>query len=209
MAITKTIEAFLLNGCGRCSLTGTPACKIHLWDKEVDLLRNSLSTTRLKEEMKWGFPTYTLNGKNVAILHVFKHNVGITFFKGSLLKDELNLLQAPTDALQEGRQFRFTSFDEIQSKLGAIENYIEEAIALEENGIQLPKRNPTSITFPEELLEAFEEDTDFEKKFRLLTPGRQRGYVLYYTSAKQRTTRIARIERSKEAIFNGKGLNEY
>lgn len=208
MAITKTIDSFLLNGCGRCSLTATPDCKIHRWAREVDLLRMLLSSSELVEEMKWGFPTYTWKGKNIAILHVFKHHVGISFFKGSLLNDSDNLLHSPTDSQQESRQFRFTTYEEVQAHVEVIPKYIEEAIHLEENGVKLPKKEPINQQLPEELLQAFELEPDFELHFRKLTPGRQRGYLLYFTSAKQVSTRQARIERSKEAIFHGKGLNE-
>ena len=61
--------------------------------------------------------------------------------------------------------------------------------------------------FPE-LLSAFEDDAEFKKAFHKLTPGRQRGYLLHFASAKQSSTRVSRIERAKTKIYEGKGHNE-
>jgi uncharacterized protein YdeI (YjbR/CyaY-like superfamily) len=42
--------------------------------------------------------------------------------------------------------------------------------------------------------------------FDALTPGRQRGYVLHFTGAKQSKTRTARIEECIPKILAGKGM---
>ena len=47
------------------------------------------------------------------------------------------------------------------------------------------------------------------KAFHALTPGRQRGYVLHFTGAKQPQTRTARIiERCIPKILAGRGMHD-
>ena len=42
------------------------------WQPEFEKLRQICSDTELTEELKWGHPCYTLNGKNVVLIHGFK-----------------------------------------------------------------------------------------------------------------------------------------
>ena len=47
-----------------------------------------------------------------------------------------------------------------------------------------------------------------KKAFNALTPGRQRGYLLYFSQAKQAKTREDRIEKCIPQILAGKGLTD-
>ncbi|WP_420845238.1 YdeI/OmpD-associated family protein [Maribacter litopenaei] len=67
---------------------------------------------------------------------------------------------------------------------------------------------PEEMDFPEELQRAFEEDSDLKTAFEKLTPGRQKGYLLYFSGAKQSATRTSRIEKYKSRIFDGKGFHD-
>ncbi|MEL7427413.1 MAG: YdeI/OmpD-associated family protein, partial [Bacteroidota bacterium] len=66
--------------------------------------------------------------------------------------------------------------------------------------------NPEPI--PEELKQRFKEDPPLKNAFESLTPGRQRGYILYFSSPKQSKTRVARIEKSVGKILRGEGLHD-
>src|SRR5690606_35751833 len=100
------VDVYLADGCGRCSLYNTPDCKVHTWHKELVELRSILLECGLTEELKWSQPCYTFQKKNILILGAFKNYSVLSFFKGSLLKDELNLLSKPGANSQAGRFFK-------------------------------------------------------------------------------------------------------
>ncbi|MBM1104660.1 YdeI/OmpD-associated family protein [Aurantibacter crassamenti] len=178
------------------------------WQSELKLLQNYVSTSGLVEEFKWMHPCYTHNGKNVVLLHGFKNYCAILFTKGALLKDTENILVQQTENVQSARQIRFTTISEIEALEKTIKTYIQEAILVEESGLKIKKKKTAAIDVPEELKEIFSAQPEFEKAFKNLTPGRQRGYLLHFTQAKQSKTRIARIEKNMPRILNGKGLND-
>ena len=68
--------------------------------------------------------------------------------------------------------------------------------------------NDAPLDYPDELIQMFEANPDFEDAFSALTPGRQRGYLIHFSSAKQSKTKTARIEKCMPKIFIGKGWNE-
>ena len=206
--MTNDISIYLASGCGRCDLFDTPQCKTVTWSAEIRALRQIMLSTELTEEMKWGSPVYTLNGKNVIMLAAFKPYVCLSFFKGALLEDPYNLLHAPGKNSQVWHLLRFTSVDEIPDSESMIREYIAHAIAIERAGktVDLPARH--DLEFPPELESVFENDPAFKAAFEALTPGRQRGYNLHFTGAKQSKTRYARIEKCMPAIMEGKGLHD-
>lgn len=201
------VDKYLSEGCGRCPLGGTPDCKVHPWAEELQELRSILLSTQLKEEVKWGGPCYTHEGNNVVMLGALKDAVVVGFFKGSLLADESGLLVSPGPRSQAVRQFRFTDIDTIHVQEPFIRTYVQEAIELEKAGRKVNfNRHPEPM--PAELEEALSADADFNKAFHALTPGRQRGYILHISDAKQSTTRMARIEKHKPNILAGKGMQD-
>lgn len=203
------VDLFLADGCGRCKLYKTPACKVHTWKEELQALRQIALNSGLTEELKWKQPCYTLDGKNILIVSAFKESCVINFMKGALINDTEKILEMPGENSQSARFIRFNSFEKIEKYEQTIVNYIQEAIKIEKSGAKIVSKKIEEYVFPEELIEAFKNDSIFEKAFKSLTPGRQKAYILHYSSAKQSTTRVSRIEKTKDAIFKGKGFNEY
>ncbi|MCL4107398.1 UNVERIFIED_CONTAM: hypothetical protein GTU68_067309 [Idotea baltica] len=191
----------------RCPLGGTPECKVHNWDKELELLRAIVLDCGLNEELKWGVPAYTYKGANVIVIGAFVDNCVLSFFKGALLNDEKGILTKPGENTQAARVVRFTKHQEIVDLESALKEYIYEAIEVEKAGLKVEfKKNPEPM--PEELLDKLNESAEFKKAFEALTPGRQRGYILHFSQPKQSKTRVSRIEKSIERVFAGKGYNE-
>lgn len=205
--LPKNVEEYLMTGCMRCKYGATPDCKVHLWQKELNGLRKILLELPLTETIKWGVPCYTFNQKNVLILAAFKHYVALSFFQGEFLHDPYGLLEKPGENTTSGRVIKFTHFEKITESSIFIQEYVLQAIEL----VKLNKRkekNKKEIPFPNELLDKFQENPDFEQAFLKLTPGRQRGYIFYFSQPKQIQTRIQRIEKCIPKIFEGKGWNE-
>ncbi len=200
------VDKYLIDGCMRCKYGGTPQCKVHNWREELEMLRQIVLETGLTEEIKWGAPVYTHKGKNIVSVGALKESANIGFFKGVLLTDKHKILQQQGN-LQSDRIIKFTNVKDIEKVKDVLKEYVLEAIEIEESGKKVEfKKNPEPI--PNELLEAFEQDPAFKKAFYALTAGRQRGYIIHFSQPKQSQTRIGRIERYKEQIFNGIGLND-
>ncbi|WP_370477834.1 YdeI/OmpD-associated family protein [Tamlana flava] len=205
--MTQGVEEYLAQGCGRCSLGGTPDCKMHTWINELELLRHLVLQCGLSEECKWGMPCYTFNGKNVLMVSAFKSHCSISFFKGVFLHDAKNILDKPGENSQAVRLMKFTDSKQIKTWEADIKAYIFEAIEVEKEGLNLEfKKNPEPI--PKELVHKFEEDPTLKTAFEALTPGRQRGYILYFSAPKQVKTRATRIENCIPKILNGEGLHD-
>jgi len=206
--MTRDIETYFLEGCGRCALGGTPECKVHRWAGALQFLRAIVLSCGLEETVKWGQPCYMHKGKNILLVTTLKDFVILSFFKGCLLSDANGWFAGQGGKGQEGRVLRFTDEVGIHSREAVLREYIFEAIAVEESGIPLPPRDPESLALPEELRERFLSDAAFEAAFRALTPGRQRGYLFFFNGASKSATRISRIEKSMPDIFRGKGLQD-
>ena len=171
-------------------------------------LREIALESGLEEEVKWGFPAYTFKKKNIFMLGSFKEYSSIMFFKGALLSDPDNILVQPTENSNSGRQLRFTNEKEILKLKRNTLSYIFEAIELEKSGAKVEAKRTSEYPMPDELKNKFKELPELKVAFENLTPGRQRGYLLHFSQAKQSATRLSRIEKCIEAIFNGKGMNE-
>lgn len=178
------------------------------WKEELTKLRSIVLSCGLTEEVKWYQPCYSFNGTNLIILGSFKEFCTLSFFKGVLLKDEKKILEFPGENSQSAKIVKFTNIQEINNLEATLKDYINEMIALEKSGAKVTFKKIEEQKIPEELEEFFKQDKDFEKAFKSLTPGRQRAYLLHFSSAKQSATRIARIEKVKPQIFAGKGLND-
>jgi len=199
------IDQFLLEGCMRCPKGATLECKVHRWTDILEFLRQILLESELQEERKWGMPTYTLNGKNVVILGVFKESCVLSFLKGGLLEDPYQILERPGPNSQEGRFIRFTQLSQTQEIEEKIKEYLLQAIEVERSGKKSGTK-PALPVLPEELLQKFAEHPGLETAFFAITPGRKRGYLIHFLEAKQSTTRLNRIEKYVPKIFAGKGM---
>ena len=178
------------------------------WQAEFKELRRIALACPLTEELKWGVPCYTYDGKNIALIHGFKEYCAILFVKGALLKDPQAILIQQTVNVQAGRQVRFTNVEEIRQVESTLKEYIHEAIEVEKAGLRVEHKGTEDFPMPEEFINKLESVPGLQEAFEALTPGRQRGYLLYFSAPKQSKTREARIEKSIEPIFQGKGLND-
>ncbi|WP_366184295.1 DUF1801 domain-containing protein [Flavobacterium ovatum] len=182
--------------------------KAKKWQQEMEQLRNILLDCQLTEELKWRQPCYTFQNTNIILIGGFKDYCTLSFFKGILLKDTDNLLEAPGENSQSVRIIKFVNIQEILEKETILKSYIYEAIEVEKAGLKVELKESTDLEFPEELLQIFKENPTFQKAFESLTPGRQRGYNLFFTAAKQSQTRVTRIEKYLQQILDGKGIND-
>lgn len=178
------------------------------WQEELEQLRMIVLDCGLNEELKWGVPCYTFHKSNIVLIHVFKEYCALLFFKGALLNDDKNILVQQTKNVQAARQIRFTNVKEIVRLKKTLKNYIFEAIEVEKAGLKVKLKKTKEFDIPEEFQNKLNELSVLKKAFYTLTPGRQRGYLLYFSSAKQSKTRIARIEKYMKHILNGKGLDD-
>ncbi|MFW7381105.1 MAG: YdeI/OmpD-associated family protein [Oligoflexus sp.] len=181
--------------------------KTKQWRDEIERLRTIILDCHLAEELKWGKPCYSYQDSNVVIIQGFKNYCAILFFKGVLLKDPKGILQKTGENTRVGRQIRFANVQEIDEMQANIKAYIKEAIRVEKAGLKTDI-SIEKLVYPAELKKKFAENPAFKSAFEALTPGRQRGYNIYFSSAKQSQTRDSRIEKCLQNIFKGKGLND-
>jgi uncharacterized protein YdeI (YjbR/CyaY-like superfamily) len=182
--------------------------KAKKWQEELELLRTIVLNCGLTEELKWGVPCYIFEKSNIVLIHTFKDYCALLFFKGVLLKDTKGILIQQTENVQAARQVRFTGVKEIVKMKAILKAYIHEAIEVEKAGLKVPLKKTKEFTVPEEFQNKLYEMPALKTAFYALTPGRQRAYLLYFSSAKQSKTREARIEKYVKQILNGKGLDD-
>lgn len=178
------------------------------WKEELAKLRSIALECDLVEELKWGVPCYTVENSNVVLIHGFKQYCAILFIQGALLKDAKSVLIQQTQNVQSARQIRFTSLFEIVEMKDVIKAYIEEAIEIQKAGLKVDFKKTREFSVPEEFRVKLDGMPDLKTAFEALTPGRQRAYLLHFSSAKQSKTREARIEKSIPTILEGKGLDD-
>jgi len=178
------------------------------WQKEYEQLRKIALGCGLTEELKWGCPCYTFEKGNIVLIHGFKEYCGLLFFKGALLQDAKNILIQQSKNVQSARQARFTNLNEITKLKPILKAYILEAIGIEKAGLKVELKKTKEYEIPEEFRKKLIENPDLKKAFKSLTPGRQRGYLLYFSQPKQSKTRELRVEKYTPLILNGKGLND-
>ena len=178
------------------------------WQEEFEQLRTIVLDCGLTEELKWGVPCYTYQNSNIVLIHGFKEYCALLFHKGALLKDPVGILIQQTENVQAARQIRFTNIEEIVEMEHILKAYIQEAIEVEKAGLEVEYKETSEFNMPEEFQERLDTSPDLKTAFEVLTPGRQRGYLLYFSGAKQSKTRAARVEKYIPQILAGKGLND-
>ncbi|WP_145049300.1 YdeI family protein [Paenibacillus xylanexedens] len=182
--------------------------KAKTWKEETVRLREIILDCGLTEDYKWMHPCYTVQNKNVVLIHGFKEYCALLFHKGALLKDTEGILIQQTNNVQAARQIRFTNVEQIDEMEHLIKAYIQEAVEIEKSGQKVEMKQTTEYTLPEELSQKFDEMPELKTAFEALTPGRQRAYIYYFSDAKQSKTRASRIEKFVKPILDGKGLND-
>ena len=232
--MTKDVNAYFESGCGRCPKGGTPACKVHRWDRELALLRSWILETGLVEECKWGVPCYTQNGRNLVMLSALKDACVLSFLEGASLKDATGLLEKPGPNSVRDRVIRWRSWEALQGAEVVVKELLQQHIngspsaqggSPSAQGVQSrktkgsPKKESHSPEkgsgstegtpdYPAELQTYMQAHPDFAHAFEALTPGRRRGYLLHFSGAAQSTTRLRRIETSRPKVMAGKGMQE-
>src|SRR5438046_10171443 len=168
--------------------------KAKKWQKELAKLRMIILDCGLTEELKWGKPCYMYQKSNIVLIHGFKEYCALLFFKGALLKNPKDILVQQTENVQAARQIRFTNVREILEMESILKAYIKEAIEVEKAGLDVDYKKTSEFVIPEEFQNRLDESPALKTAFDALTPGRQRGYILYFSAAKQSKTREARVE---------------
>ena len=182
--------------------------KASKWQEEFKHLRTMMLECKLTEELKWGVPCYTFSNSNIVLIHGFKDYCAILFHKGALLTDSEKILVQQTQNVQSARQMRFGGLQQIMALESTIKEYILEAIQVEKMGLKVELKKTGEFNMPEELLTQLEQNPALETAFSALTPGRQRGYILYFSAPKQAKTRVSRVGKYTEQILKGRGLDD-
>jgi len=162
------------------------------WRGEFEKLRTVCLHCGLTEELKWGKPCYMFQESNIVLIHGFKDYCALLFFKGALLKDPKDILVQQTENVQAARQIRFTNVRQIVEMEPTLKAYIKEAVEAEKAGLEVSYKKTSEFGIPEEFQSRLDESLALKNAFNALTPGRQRGYLLYFSAAKQSKTREAR-----------------
>lgn len=177
-----------------------------VWKDEIQTLRSILLNCGLDEELKWGKPCFMYKGKNVAIIQPFKKHCALLFFKGALFDDIYVLLKKQGENTQSAKRLEFTSKDQI--KKTKVKYYVKQAIGVENAGLNVDFTAERELILPDELSRVLKKDSRIKKAFYALTPGRQRGYILHISGAKQSQTRAERVEKCIPKILASKGIND-
>jgi uncharacterized protein YdeI (YjbR/CyaY-like superfamily) len=199
---------YFSRGCGRCPLFDTPRCKAKRWALPLAALRKIIRSTGLDEEAKWGVPVYTDRGKNILILSALKDLVSVGFLKGVLMSDPAQVLEKPGPNSHIDRVLRFRDMKRIDELEETLRDHIREAVEIERSGRKIPPRPPSDLEVPEEFQSVLDGDPAISTAFYALTPGRQKGYLLYFAGAKQSVTRSSRVEKCIPKILDGIGLHD-
>lgn len=178
------------------------------WQEEMKELRGILLDCDLTEELKWGKPCYTAAGGNIVIMQPFKAHLSLMFFKGALLDDPEGILRSQGENTRSALRMEFTSPEQVTERRSILKAYIQEAIAVEEAGLEVPEKKVAEYEVPTELEKRLREDETYREAFEALTPGRKKSYLLYFAGAKRAETRERRIEKCRAKVLEGKGFNE-
>ncbi len=178
------------------------------WQEEIKKLRAIILECPLTEELKWGCPCYAFQKSNIVLIHVFKEYCALLFFKGALLNDSSGILIQQTKNVQSARQVRFTNIQEVVDREPTLKAYILEAIEADKAGLKVKLKKTSEFTIPEEFQDRLDAIPGLRTAFAALTPGRQRAYILHFSTPKQSKTRESRIEKCVQQILDGKGLND-
>lgn len=178
------------------------------WQDQMKALREILLDCGLTEELKWRKPCYTAHGGNIVIMQPFKAHLSLMFFKGSLLDDDEGLLRSQGENTQAARRMEFTSVEQVSRRNSTLKSYIEEAVAVEEAGLEVPEKKVEDYEVPPEFATRLREDETYREAFEALTPGRKKSYLIHFSGAKRASTRERRVEKCRTKVLEGKGLNE-
>jgi uncharacterized protein YdeI (YjbR/CyaY-like superfamily) len=205
--MVTSVDAYMADGCGRCDYFATPQCKVREWQELLETLREVVLQSGLEEVVKWGSPCYMYENHNICMIGALRTHCSLSFFKGVLLTDVTEKLEFAGEHSRIAKFIRFNCVEEVTEYRPLIHEFIRQAVDIERQGLK-PQLSAASPPMPEELLQMMNEDYLLRDAFYSLTPGRQRGYILFFSQAKQSATRRSRIESSRVKILQGKGLQD-
>ena len=205
--VITNADDFFTKGCGRCKRFDTPDCSTKLWQEGLLELRRIMQEMGLEETVKWGHPTYMHAGRNIVTMGAFRGDFRIGFHNASLLKDPEGILVKQGEYAATAGSIKFDSADQARKLEPVVKSYLKEMMGYAEAGIK-PEKVVRDIEMPDELAEALDSDPELAEAFHALTPGRQRSYSFNLSTAKKSETRIARIEKFRPKILEGKGAME-
>ena len=130
------------------------------------------------------------------------------FFKGALLEDPEGILRSQGENTQAALRIEFTSSEQVIEQSAIIRSYVQRAMAVEEAGLEVPKKKVADYEVTAELERRFQEDAAYREAFEALTPGRKKSYLVHFSGAKRANTRERRIEKCRAKVLEGKGFNE-
>ncbi len=201
------IEDYFAKGCGRCARFATADCSARLWQAGLVTLRRICGAAGLVETVKWGHPTYTHAGRNIAIIGAFRGDFRLTFFDAALLSDPEGVLEKQGPNTAHPDCLRFTDPAAAEAMEPAIRAFLAEAMGHAEAGRRAPKA-ASSPDLPEDLVAALDSDPDLAEAFHALTPGRQKSWALKVGGSSVPATRNARIAKARPHILAGKGAHD-
>ena len=201
-------DDYFSKGCDRCARFATPDCATQIWKPGLAELRRICLDEGLTEEVKWGHPTYTHNGRNIVIIGALRNDFRLNFFNPALMTDPEGVLQKQGENTRNAGMLQFTRDEDVVAQEPVIRSYLREAMGYADAGVMPPKVVHGPLDLADELVEAMDEDPTLAEAFYELTPGRQRGWNMHFTSAKQSATRASRVQKAAAKIFAGKGWNE-
>ena len=202
-----SVESYLQDGCGRCAHYQTPACKVHRWHDVLVALRALLVDTELVEEMKWGQPCYTIDGKNVVMIAAFLDRCSLGFFQGAALDDPDGVLAFDGPNSRIAKSMSFPDVAAVRAGAARVRGLVAPATELVRAGAKV-KPAPAADPVPDELARRLAADPALQRAFAALTPGRRRSHLLHVGGAKQAATRERRVERCVADILAGRGFQE-
>ena len=202
------IEDYFTKGCGRCDRFETADCSTRLWARGLADLRGLCLAAGLEEAVKWGHPCYMAAGRNVVIIGAFRADFRLTFFNAGLMADRDGVMERQGPNTNVPDMVRFTDNAQVMAREAVILAYLAEAVGYARAGLRAV-REVSDVDLPEELVDALDDDPELSEAFAVLTPGRQRSYVIALATAKASGTRVARVAKFRAKILQGKGANEY
>jgi uncharacterized protein YdeI (YjbR/CyaY-like superfamily) len=201
------IEDYFLDGCGRCARFATDDCSARRWRSGLAELRQICCGTGMIETVKWGHPCYTHAGRNIAVLGAFRDSFRLNFFDAALLDDPDGLLTKQGENTQHASTLLFTGAEQVAARCNAILALLQQAMDNAAAG-KRPLRDTSLPEMPAELRAALTADDTLAAAFAALTPGRRKSHILAVGSAKNSSTRAARVARLTARILAGKGATE-
>jgi len=175
------------------------------WREGALELRTIMLDCGLGEALKWRKPCYTFDDDNIAIIQPMNDFLALMFFKGALLDDPDSVLQSQGKNTRSARRLCFTSVEQVLDAEETLRALVREAIRVARAGLEVPKK---PLVLVDELQHRLDADPALAAAFDALTPGRQRGYNIYISGAKQSETRERRIDQCEPKILAGKGLRD-